>query len=111
MDAARRKKLLCRSKRLQNLQLISNLPRAGTYHLSPYTYCAGDPVNLVDPEGRKIIINDGTQIYTWKNIDNQWGFYDNDNNIYSGDLGYINEYTKALIELMSTNTGQCLVTH
>ena len=21
------------------------------YHLSPYTYCAGDPVNLVDPEG------------------------------------------------------------
>ena len=67
-------------------------------------------MNLVDPEGRKTIINDGTQIYTWKNIDNQWGFYDNDNNIYSGDLGYINEYTKALIELMSTNTGQCLVT-
>ena len=22
------------------------------YHLSPYTYCAGDPVNLVDPDGR-----------------------------------------------------------
>ena len=25
------------------------------YHLSPYAYCAGDPVNLVDPEGRKFI--------------------------------------------------------
>ena len=24
------------------------------YHLSPYAYCAGDPVNLVDPDGRKI---------------------------------------------------------
>ena len=22
------------------------------YHLSPYAYCAGDPVNLVDPDGR-----------------------------------------------------------
>ena len=24
------------------------------YHLSPYAYCAGDPVNLIDPDGRKI---------------------------------------------------------
>ena len=39
------------------------------YHLSPYAYCAGDPVNLVDPDGRmygdfvdrkgRIIGNDG----------------------------------------------------
>jgi hypothetical protein len=21
------------------------------YHISPYSYCAGDPVNLVDPDG------------------------------------------------------------
>jgi hypothetical protein len=21
------------------------------YHISPYAYCAGDPVNLVDPDG------------------------------------------------------------
>ena len=26
------------------------------YHLSPYAYCAGDPVNLIDPDGRKIRI-------------------------------------------------------
>ena len=26
------------------------------YHLSPYAYCAGDPVNLVDPEGRLPIL-------------------------------------------------------
>ena len=24
------------------------------YHLSPYAYCAGDPVNFVDPDGKKI---------------------------------------------------------
>jgi hypothetical protein len=29
------------------------------YHLSPYAYCAGDPVNLVDPDGRKIYFADG----------------------------------------------------
>ena len=39
------------------------------YHLSPYAYCAGDPVNMVDPEGKmygdfvdrkgRIIGNDG----------------------------------------------------
>ena len=23
------------------------------YHISPYTYCAGDPVNLVDPDGNE----------------------------------------------------------
>lgn len=26
------------------------------YHLSPYAYCAGDPVNLVDPDGKDIIV-------------------------------------------------------
>ena len=80
------------------------------YHLSPYAYCAGDPVNLVDPDGRKIIIDDGTKYYTWKKIDNQWGFYDNDNKIYSGDLEYINEYSNALMVLLNTNTGHDIVT-
>lgn len=28
------------------------------YHISPYAYCAGDPVNLVDPEGKIILIYD-----------------------------------------------------
>ena len=25
------------------------------YHLSPYAYCAGDPVNLVDPDGDTLL--------------------------------------------------------
>ena len=28
------------------------------YPLSPYAYCAGDPVNLVDPEGMTIYVKD-----------------------------------------------------
>ena len=29
------------------------------YHISPYAYCAGNPVNYVDPDGREIWISDG----------------------------------------------------
>ena len=58
--------------RFQNTygRFMSIDPKAESfYHISPYTYCAGDPVNLVDPDGRmigdfvnsrgKIIGNDG----------------------------------------------------
>ena len=34
------------------------------YDVSPYAYCAGDPVNLVDPEGRDWYINNTTGYYT-----------------------------------------------
>ena len=26
------------------------------YHISPYSYCAGDPVNMIDPDGKRIFI-------------------------------------------------------
>ena len=29
------------------------------YHLSPYSYCGGNPVNAIDPDGRKIIFING----------------------------------------------------
>ena len=33
--------------------VITNDPLAEKYyHISPYAYCAGDPVNFVDPDGR-----------------------------------------------------------
>ena len=35
------------------------------YSISPYAYCGGDPVNLVDPEGRDWYINNTTGYYTW----------------------------------------------
>ena len=37
------------------------------YDISPYAYCAGNPVNLVDPDGRVVIIHylnqDGKYVY------------------------------------------------
>ena len=41
--------------RFQNTygRFMSIDPKAESfYHISPYTYCAGDPVNLVDPDGK-----------------------------------------------------------
>ena len=43
--------------RFQNIygRFMSIDPKAESfYHISPYTYCAGDPVNLVDPDGMTI---------------------------------------------------------
>ena len=33
------------------------------YDISPYAWCANNPVNLVDPDGRKIIVNEGDEGY------------------------------------------------
>ena len=35
------------------------------YPISPYAYCAGNPVNLVDPEGKDWYTNNETGYYTW----------------------------------------------
>ncbi|MBP5550033.1 MAG: hypothetical protein J6X63_06100, partial [Bacteroidales bacterium] len=35
------------------------------YAISPYAYCAGNPVNLVDPEGMDWYTNNETGYYTW----------------------------------------------
>ena len=48
--------------RFQNTtgRFMSIDPKAESfYHISPYTYCAGDPVNLVDPNGEIIKDPDG----------------------------------------------------
>jgi len=35
------------------------------YSISPYAYCAGDPVNLTDPTGMDWYTNNDTGYYTW----------------------------------------------
>ena len=54
------------------------------YHISPYAYCAGDPVNLVDPDGRKIVITGDQQNKTIKVLEDVYG-----GKLDFGDNGYI----------------------
>lgn len=40
------------------------------YNLNPYNYCAGNPINAVDPNGKDWYKNIETSYYTWYNGDN-----------------------------------------
>ncbi len=41
-------------------------PHAESYHhLSPYSYCGGNPINRIDPSGMDWYQNDETSYYTW----------------------------------------------
>lgn len=39
------------------------------YHLSPYSYCGGNPINAIDPDGMDWYKNNQTSYYTWFNSD------------------------------------------
>ncbi len=66
-------------------------PMAGDYpHLSPYMYCAANPVMLIDPTGRDIWkINEKGEVVEWKETKeyDRFEFLDKDNNIIKNDQG------------------------
>ena len=99
--------------RFQNTygRFMSIDPKAESfYHISPYTYCAGDPVNLVDPDGKMIGVKVGTEVYFWRQLNNKWGFYNGDDVKYSGSDKFIKKVEKAFRKIMrSKHAGQNLI--
>ena len=99
--------------RFQNTygRFMSIDPKAESfYHISPYAYCAGDPVNLVDPDGKLICVTVGTEVYFWRQLNNKWGFYNGDDVKYSGSNKFINQVGCALNEIMASGeTGYNLI--
>lgn len=89
--------------RFQNTygRFMSIDPKAESfYHISPYAYCAGDPVNLVDPDGEKIKVIANNEEHYWREYKGEWGFYNEDNKLYSGDNEFVKAASEALTHLM-----------
>jgi RHS repeat-associated protein len=87
-------------------------PMASKYpHLSPYAWCAGNPVRNIDPSGRiiKTVINDVD--YIFKEVDGVYGLYDVDGNKYEdqGGVGPGDIILFALQDLQKGYWGDLLV--
>ncbi len=95
------------------------------YSISPYAYCAGNPVNSIDMNGDSIwttnyaIVNnaDGTtsiqtnKYYYGQDGNGNYGFIGSDGKIYSGNDNYINSLGISLGQLMNGGVvGSGLVT-
>jgi RHS repeat-associated protein len=78
-------------------------PMASKYpSLSPYVYCADNPVRLVDPNGEDVwIIGDDGQKYQYKNDGN---LYCQDGSIYQGDDVFARSAQSSLSELQNNST-------
>jgi RHS repeat-associated protein len=94
------------------------------YSISPYAYCAGNPVNAMDLNGDSITttinatINntDGTtrvqtdKYHYGKDSNGNYGFLDGSGNLYSGDNAYVKSLTTALNDLRTGGSvGNALV--
>ena len=93
------------------------------YSISPYAYCANNPVNAVDLRGDSIttVINstitnpDGTtsiqsdRYYYGQDADGNYGFMGVSGQIYAGDNQFVNSLSVALENLRGGAVGQDLV--
>ncbi|MDE6692746.1 MAG: hypothetical protein K2K05_05110 [Muribaculaceae bacterium] len=68
---------------------------AGKYpHISPYAFCANNPVNVTNPTGMEITQEIDDRLYMYKKIDNRWGFYDFSGNLYTGNKSFAGDLDK-----------------
>ena len=84
------------------------------YDVSPYAYCAGDPVNAIDPDGDTIfymrpILQEGNVInyekYSYKMVNGEYAFYDNFDNKYKGGNTYLTNLQSSLSVLSQGDNG------
>lgn len=79
---------------------------------TPYMYCNGNPIMLIDPDGRKVAIKDGDIEYTYQpNASGDYGFYytDADGSQIELTSSFALETKNALNTLRTKKWGRSLV--
>ncbi len=81
-------------------------PMADKYpNISPYAYCAWNPIKLVDPDGEEIwIVGDDGNTYQYKD----GKIYTQDGKLYEGNDDFTNKITNCLNDMSSSLEG-CVV--
>ena len=81
-------------------------PKAEKYLLTPYSYCAENPVSLLDPQGDSLWINYKNNNYLYLN----GTVYNSDGSEYFGKIkGYLKDVKNALELLNSTTEGKSMI--
>lgn len=74
--------------------------------LSPYSYCAGDPVNIVDPQGDTLFVKHRKETLMYLN----GLFYYSDGKEYTGRVGgFLKRVDNAISSICQTDTGRAII--
>ncbi len=57
--------------------------------LSPYAYCAGNPINYIDPNGERIVVWEDDEEWEYRKVEGVYGFYNKSNNPYEGGNSFV----------------------
>ena len=75
--------------------------------LSPYAYCAGNPIRMIDPSGNRITVWEDGEEWEYRIDEYGSGFYNANNEIYTGS-GYMIEIQNALDKIRGGDVGKIL---
>ncbi len=77
--------------------------------ISPYTYCAANPILFVDPTGQKIVVTIDGEAYQYRYGSYGYGFYGANNTLYTGNDTFAKRVKADLQTLQEGNYGRYCV--